>query len=456
MSAQPNLQTSIETKNPATGETLRKYPVHTPAELNKIFSRAAGAFAQWRHVPIADRAAGLTRLALLLERDRDALVKLMQAEMGKQDGEGKGEVDKCAACCRYYAESGPAFLAPKEIKTEATRSYVAFEPIGTVLAIMPWNFPLWQAFRCFAPALLAGNTVVLKHASNVSGCALAMARLVAEAFGRDDLFQAVLVPGKDALELIGRPEVNGVSFTGSTPVGRDIAARAGRELKKAVLELGGSDAYVVLADADLEAAAQACADSRVINAGQSCIAAKRFIVEAKVYERFAELFVRIMKEKKLAPLARPDLRDELHKQVEKSVAQGAELLCGGTLPAGPGAFYPPTVLSRVKPGMAAFDEETFGPVAALVEARDAADAVALANATDFGLGAAVFTKDFGKGLEVAEKQLAAGSCFVNAFVKSDPRLPFGGTKHSGVGRELAEFGIHEFVNIKTIYGQMAK
>jgi succinate-semialdehyde dehydrogenase/glutarate-semialdehyde dehydrogenase len=445
---------TIQTVNPATGEKLKAYQVHTPAELNEIFASAAAAFAEWRHQPIADRAAGLSKLAELLERDRDSLAALMQAEMGKTLEEGKGEITKCAACCRYYAESGPAHLEPREIKTEAARSYVAFEPIGTVLAIMPWNFPFWQAFRCLAPALMAGNTVVLKHASNVSGCALEIERLSAEAFGRDDLFQAVLLPGKEALALIERPEVSGVSFTGSTPVGRDIAAHAGRALKKAVLELGGSDAYVVLADADLEKAATACANSRAINAGQSCISAKRFIVEASVFERFEELFVRALQEKKLAPLAREDLRDELHEQVQKSLAQGAQLLCGGVVPPGKGSYYPPTVLSRVKPGMTAFDEETFGPVAALVEARDASAAIELANRTSFGLGAAVFTKDFAKGLEIAEKRLAAGSCFINAFVKSDPRLPFGGTKQSGYGRELAEYGIHEFVNIKTIYGEL--
>jgi succinate-semialdehyde dehydrogenase / glutarate-semialdehyde dehydrogenase len=440
---------TIRTVNPATGETLKTYPVHTAADLEGIFARAAAAFAEWRHQPIPDRSEGLRKLAKILERDRDALVKVMHDEMGKQAEEGKGEIDKCAACCRYYAESGPAFLEPREIKTEAARSYVAFEPIGTVLAIMPWNFPYWQVFRCLAPALLAGNTLVLKHASNVSGCALEIERMVAEAFGRDDLFQAVLVPGKEALSLIRRPEVSGVSFTGSTPVGREIAAEAGRELKKAVLELGG----VVLADADLEKAAAACASSRVINAGQSCISAKRFIVVASVFERFEELFVRAMKEKKLAPLARPDLRDDLHEQVKKTLAQGAQLLCGGAIPDGAGSFYPATVLSRVKPGMTAFNEETFGPVAAIIEAKDAQYAITLANATGFGLGAAVFTKDFAKGLEIAEKQLAAGSCFINSFVRSDPRLPFGGTKQSGFGRELAEYGIHEFVNIKTIYGE---
>jgi succinate-semialdehyde dehydrogenase/glutarate-semialdehyde dehydrogenase len=445
---------SIQTVNPATGEKLKAYSVHTPAELNEIFASAAAAFAEWRHQPIADRAAGLSKLAQLLERDRDSLAALMQAEMGKTLEEGRGEITKCAACCRYYAESGPAHLEPREIKTEAARSYVAFEPIGTVLAIMPWNFPFWQVFRCLAPAIMAGNTVVLKHASNVSGCALEIERLSAEAFGRDDLFQAVLLPGKEALALIERPEVSGVSFTGSTPVGRDIASHAGRALKKAVLELGGSDAYVVLADADLEKAAAACANSRAINAGQSCISAKRFIVEASVFERFEELIVRALQEKKLAPLAREDLRDELHEQVQKSLAQGAQLLCGGVVPPGKGSYYPPTVLSRVKPGMTAFDEETFGPVAALVEARDASAAIELANRTSFGLGAAVFTKDFAKGLEIAEKRLAAGSCFINAFVKSDPRLPFGGTKQSGYGRELAEYGIHEFVNIKTIYGEL--
>ncbi|RZA08275.1 MAG: NAD-dependent succinate-semialdehyde dehydrogenase [Proteobacteria bacterium] len=442
---------TITTIDPANGQKIESYPTHGPSEVERIFRRAANAFSEWRHEPIIDRAAKLKILADLLERDRTSLVSLMQQEMGKLAEEGAGEIDKCAACCRYYAESGPAFLETREIKTDAVKSYVAFEPIGTVLSIMPWNFPYWQAFRCLVPALLAGNTVVLKHASNVSGCALKIAELVEEAFERDDLFQVVLIPGKDALALVSRPEVSGVSFTGSTPVGREIAALAGRELKKAVLELGGSDAYVVLADADLEKAAKICANSRLLNAGQSCISAKRFIVEAAVYDRFEELFVAEMKGKKLAPLAREDLRDDLHEQVKNSVREGAKLLCGGELPKGEGNFYPPTVLSRVKPGMIAFDEETFGPVAALIEAKDAAEAVHLANQTSFGLGAAVFTKDRATGIEIAEKRLNAGSCFINALVKSDPRLPFGGTKQSGYGRELGEFGIHEFVNIKTVY-----
>lgn len=446
---------SLHTVNPATGETLETYPLHTPAQIDEIFRDSAFAFSEWRHVPIADRVQALKDLARILERDREALAGLMNREMGKKREEAAGEIDKCAACCRYYAESGPEFVEPREIKTEAARSYVAFEPIGTVLAIMPWNFPFWQVFRCAAPSLLAGNPLVLKHASNVSGCALAMEKIFAEACGRDDLFQVVLAPGKEALELIGRPEVAGVSFTGSTPVGREIAAKAGHELKKAVLELGGSDAYVVLADADVEKAAKACAYSRLINAGQSCISAKRFIVESPVYERFLDFFTKELKAATIAPLAREDLRKDLHAQVEKSVQQGAKLVCGGKIPNGPGAFYPPTVLAGVKPGNTVFDEETFGPVAAVIEAKDAEEAISLANQTPFGLGAAVFTKDMAKGLEVAEKQLAAGSCFVNAFVRSDPRLPFGGTKQSGFGRELANFGIHEFVNIKTIYAEEA-
>jgi succinate-semialdehyde dehydrogenase/glutarate-semialdehyde dehydrogenase len=328
---------------------------------------------------------------------------------------------------------------------------------------MPWNFPLWQAFRFAAPALMAGNVGLLKHASNVSGCALAIEEIFREAGLPPGLFTTLLVPSTSVESLIASRQVRAVTLTGSAPAGRAVAAAAGRALKKSVLELGGSDPYVVLEDADLEGAAAACAASRLINGGQSCIAAKRFIVVEAVRAEFTSRFVEAMKAKRLGdptlegaaapdlgPMARADLRDELHSQVEESVARGARLLLGGVRPDGPGAFYPPTVLDRVGPGMPAYEEETFGPVAAIIAARDEADAIRIANDTPFGLGAAVFTRDLARGERIAAAEFEAGACFVNGFVRSDPRLPFGGVKESGYGRELAAFGIREFVNVKSV------
>lgn len=441
----------IETFDPRTGTALKRYPTHDPAAVDTILKTARQGYADWRRRPLAERQAVLLRIEAGLKEARDELAALATLEMGKSRPEALAEVDKCAACARFYAEEGPAFLARQEIATDASRSYVAYEPLGPVLAVMPWNFPYWQAFRCLLPALMAGNVVVLKHASNVSGCALAMAEIVTKASGRPDLFQVLLLPGAEAEKIIARPEIAAVSFTGSTPVGRKIAAAAGAALKKCVLELGGSDPYLVLDDADATEAAKICAHSRLLNAGQSCISAKRFIVTPKALPAFREAFVAAMREAKLAPLARADLREELHAQVEKSLSAGARLLLGGRLPAGDGYFYPATVLSAVKPGMPAFDEELFGPVAALIEAADEAEAISLANQTEFGLGAAVFTRDTERGLAIAEKKLEAGSCFVNEFVRSDPRLPFGGVKHSGYGRELAAWGMREFLNVKTVY-----
>lgn len=393
----------------------------------------------------------LKNLAKVLRKQREALATLMHEEMGKNKEDGIAEIEKCAACADFYADLGPQFLEDREIKTEAARSFVTFEPLGTVLAIMPWNFPFWQAFRCAIPALLAGNTVVLKHASNVTGCALAAEKIFQEASDENGLFQVVVIPGDAALDLIGRPEISAVSFTGSTDVGRKIAAVAGVMLKKCVLELGGSDAYLILADANLDHAVKACVKSRLINSGQSCISAKRFIVEAKVRELFEQKMLAEMKSMQISPLARADLRKDLQKQVEKSVNRGAKILCGGKIPEGPGYHYPPTILTGVKPGMEAFDEETFGPVAAITEAVDAEDALRLGNLSSFGLGAAVFTRNIEQGIEYASREMEAGSCFVNDFVRSDPRLPFGGIKDSGFGRELSEFGLLEFVNVKTVY-----
>ncbi|MCP5051825.1 MAG: NAD-dependent succinate-semialdehyde dehydrogenase, partial [bacterium] len=346
-------------------------------------------------------------------------------------------------------------------QTDASGSFVSFQPLGVVLAVMPWNFPFWQVFRFAAPALMAGNTGVLKHASNVPGCGLAIEDIFVKAGFPKDVFRTLLVGSTRVSHVIENPLVTAVTLTGSTPAGRSVGRKAGEMLKKSVLELGGSDAYVVLEDADLEAAAETCVVSRLINAGQSCIAAKRFVVVESVKQRFEELMITKMKARKMGdpmdesvdigPQARRDLRDGLHQQVVESIEQGARCVLGGEVPDGNGAFYPPTVLTDVKKGMPAYEEELFGPVAAIIPVADEAEAVRVANDSVFGLGAAVFTRDIEKGKRLAEKEIQAGCCFVNDFVRSDPRLPFGGIKESGYGRELSHFGIKEFVNIKTVY-----
>jgi succinate-semialdehyde dehydrogenase/glutarate-semialdehyde dehydrogenase len=441
----------ISTYNPEIGERLDSYPIHSFGQLDVILISSQAAYREWKLTSRKERTESLRKLANLLERDKAELAQLIKNEMGKPIAEGVAEIDKCIACANYYATESESALAMISIPTEAKKSYVTFEPLGTVLAIMPWNFPFWQAIRCAVPALSAGNAILLKHASNVTGCALELERLFASATGRRDLFRSLILPGKETLKLISRPEISAISLTGSTAVGREVAAAAGKALKKCVLELGGSDPYVVLADADLDAAAKICAQSRLINAGQSCIAAKRFIVEKSVAPQFADLFVAELQKKSIGPMARHDLRAELQRQVDRSLKQGARLLCGGKIPPGNGFHYPVTALAGVRPGMVAFDEELFGPVAAIIEAENEEEALRFANQSQFGLGAAVFTRDLVKAERIARDVLEAGSCFANALVRSDPRLPFGGTKDSGYGRELSAFGIREFVNIKTIY-----
>ncbi len=452
---------TLLSQNPTTGETLAEYAQHDDETLRQTLLEAACAFEGWRRSPLHARAELLQRVADGLAAGREELARLMALEMGKPVAQGRAEVDKCAGVCRYYAEQGASFLRPEPVATEAARSFVTFAPLGPVLAVMPWNFPLWQVFRFAAPALMAGNAALLKHAQNVSGCALAIERLLHAAGCPRALFRTLLVSSARVGALIDAPQVRAVTLTGSTPAGRAVAARAGAALKKTVLELGGSDAYVILADADLELAAEACAASRLINGGQSCIAAKRFVVVESVRAAFEELLVARMRARRLGdpldpatdvgPQARHDLRAELDEQVRRSLELGARALCGAQVPEGPGAFYPPTVLADVRPGMPAHDEELFGPVAAVIAARDEADALRLANASVFGLGAAVFTRDVERGERLAVEELEAGSCFVNAFVRSDPRLPFGGIKDSGYGRELSSFGLREFVNVKTVY-----
>jgi succinate-semialdehyde dehydrogenase/glutarate-semialdehyde dehydrogenase len=384
----------------------------------------------------------------------------MALEMGKPIVQGEAEVEKCAWACNYYAEHGEAFLADQPRQTEASRSYVRFDPIGPVLTIMPWNFPLWQVFRFAAPALMAGNAGILKHASNVPRCALEIEEVFRDAGFPENLFRALLVGSDKVAAIIADSRIRAVTLTGSEGAGSKVAEQAGHHLKKTVLELGGSDPFIVLEDADIEKAAKTAADARLINSGQSCIAAKRFIVVDKVEDMFLRHFVSAMESRKMGdplgrdtqvgPQARDDLRASLHRQVEESVKRGAKLLLGGRVPEGPGAFYPPTVLAAVNKGMPAFDEETFGPVAAVILAQDEADAIRLANDSPFGLGASLWTQD----RERAERlvgQIEAGCVFVNEQVKSDPRLPFGGVKRSGYGRELSEYGMREFTNIKSVW-----
>jgi succinate-semialdehyde dehydrogenase / glutarate-semialdehyde dehydrogenase len=450
----------MQSIDPSTGEVIATYTPHSLSDAAHAVESAAAAQVQWRALSFAERGTIMKRAAVILRRDQEQHAVLMAREMGKPLAQGRAEIEKCATSCDFFADHAEQFLSAEEIRTEAARSYVLFQPLGVLLAIMPWNFPFWQVLRAATQALMACNAIVLKHASNVSGCALAIAAVFREAGLPEDLFSALLLPSKNIAELIAHPSIAAVTLTGSTDAGKSVAAVAGAHLKKTVLELGGSDAYVVLDDADLPAAAETCAASRLINSGQSCIAAKRFIVVKRVREEFEQLFVERMKARimgnpmeaptQIGPQARLDLRDTLHSQVQRSITSGAKLMLGGEVPAGPGAYYPATVLTNVQPGMAVFDEETFGPVAAIVEVRDEGEAIALANRSVFGLGSAVFTQDPARGERVAT-QLEAGSAFINDLVRSDPRLPFGGIKESGYGRELSAFGIREFVNIKTVY-----
>jgi succinate-semialdehyde dehydrogenase / glutarate-semialdehyde dehydrogenase len=452
---------ALEAIDPTTGERLATHDEHDDEAVRAAAAAARQAFLAWRRVGFAERAVPLQRAAELLESRATELAALMAREMGKPVADGAAEAKKCAWVCRHYAEHAAALLADEEVATDARRSFVTCEPLGVVLAVMPWNFPLWQVFRAAAPALMAGNAMLLKHASNVPGCALAIEGLLHDAGLPDGLFRTLLVGSRRVDMLLELPEVAAATLTGSVGAGRAVAAKAGSLIKKTVLELGGSDAYVVLADADLPAAVEACVKSRLVNSGQSCIAAKRFVVVEPVREDFERLMVERMAAAKVGapledgvvvgPLARRDLRDELHQQVVRSVAAGARLLLGGEVPPGPGAFYPPTVLAGVRPGMPAYEEELFGPVAAILPAADEADAIRIANDSVFGLGAAVFTRDQARGERIAARELAAGCCFVNDFVRSDPRLPFGGIKESGYGRELAGAGIREFVNVKTVW-----
>jgi len=446
--------------NPATEELIRDYPEPDEREVAERLETAVRTFAAWRKVPFAERARLMHAAADRLREHRTDYSRLMTEEMGKTLAAAEAEVDKCAWVCDWYAEHAEELLATRPVATDASRSGVRYDPLGPVLAVMPWNFPFWQVFRFAAPALMAGNVGLLKHASNVPGTALAIEEVFLESGFPEGAFTTLLLPSSRTLALIGHPAVRAVTLTGSDGAGRQVAAEAGRQLKKSVLELGGSDPFIVLADADPAEAARQAARARTINNGQSCIAAKRFIVDARIAEAFEDELVRQMKGLKVGdpmdratdvgPMAREDLMDDLDGQVRRTVEAGATLRTGGRRIEGTGWYYPPTVLTGVKPGMAAFDEETFGPVAAVIRAEGAEEAIELANRSVFGLGASVWTGDPIRA-EALASEIEAGSVFVNGIVKSDPRLPFGGIKTSGYGRELAGEGIREFVNVKTVW-----
>ena len=448
------------TINPADGTLLRSYPFMSPEMLDAAIGKTQSAQESWKAISPRERARCVATLAEKLRQRQRHLAEVMTMEMGKPLREAAAEVEKCALGCDYYSRHGPAYLRDQVVETEAHRSYVTFQPLGLVLAIMPWNFPLWQVMRASIPALIAGNGILLKHAPNVPCCALELVDLFQAAGFPQGIFSNLFIDVPAAGDLIRDARVQAVTLTGSTRAGRQVAGIAGSQIKTCVLELGGSDPYVVREDADLPRTVEACVTGRLINAGQSCIAAKRMIVHEAVADAFTEAVVQRMGETRVGdpmaemtdvgPLAREDLRDHLADQVERSVDAGARCLLGGKVPDAPGWYYPATVLTDVRPGMPAYDEEIFGPVACIIRVGSEEEALRVANDTAYGLGAAVFTQDLERGERIARTGIEAGACFVNDFVKSDPRLPFGGVKSSGFGRELSDFGIREFVNVKTV------
>ncbi|MDX1250858.1 MAG: NAD-dependent succinate-semialdehyde dehydrogenase [Gammaproteobacteria bacterium] len=451
---------TFQSINPVDSAVLAEFPVWDAAQLETALTQATAAAPGWAVTPLPERCRLMRRAAQYLRDHRDALARIITLEMGKLIKEARAEIEKCALACDYYAEHGPAFLADEVIVSDAGKSYVAYQPLGTVLAVMPWNFPFWQVFRFAAPALVAGNTGVLKHASNVPQCAQAIERVFGESGFPPGVFRTLMISAAQVEQVIADPRIHAVTLTGSEAAGRKVAAVAGAHLKKSVLELGGSDAFIVLEDADLELAVSNAVASRFLNAGQSCIAAKRFIVVETIADEFVARFKAVVEQLKpgdplsesttLAPMARADLRDELHQQVADSIRQGAVAVTGCAPLSGSGAYYQASILDHVTTGQRAFDEELFGPVAIVIRARDEEDALCLANGSRFGLGGSVWTRDAARG-EALARRVEAGACFVNGMVKSDPRLPFGGIKASGYGRELSYHGLREFVNAKTIW-----
>jgi len=446
--------------NPATGERVDSYQEMDPDTVQDILEKCHGAQREWHDRPFADRARLMMAARDVLLANKEAYARLMAIEMGKLYPQGIAEVKKCAWACEYYAQNAERFLSPQPVHTEAFKSFVSFKPLGVVLAVMPWNFPLWQVFRFAVPTLMAGNGGLLKHAPNVIGCALAIEQCFRDAGFPEHLFRTLVIDIPQTTGVIHNPLVSAVTITSSVRAGRAVAGEAGKALKKCVLELGGSDPFIVLEDADLDKAVEVGIVGRFQNSGQSCIAAKRFIVVEAVREAFEHAFVAAVRALKMGdpmedgvyigPQARVDLRDGLHDQVQRTLAAGARLLLGGQVPERPGAYYPATVITDVREGMPAWSEELFGPVATIIPVRDEEEAIRVANSTDFGLGGAVWTRDLARGERIAADRLESGAAFVNDMSKSDPRMPFGGIKHSGYGRELSSFGIQEFVNIHAV------
>ncbi len=454
---------AFDSINPATDERMKTVPETTRAAQEAALDRAVTAQVAWAQQPATARAAFLRRLAESLRAASADCARIITMEVGKPVAEAHAEIEKCAWACEYYAEQGPRLMEDEPVAIASPDVRVIFKPLGVILAIMPWNFPFWQVFRFATAALMAGNAGLLKHAACVPQCALAIADIFRQAGAPEGLFQVLLIESRTVADLIADPRIHAVTLTGSEGAGRAVAAAAGRALKKSVLELGGSDAFIVLADADLDRAATAAVASRFQNAGQSCIAAKRLILVESIAERFVELFthkvatlIRMGDPRDpsvtMGPLARRDLRQTLHEQVGDAIDRGARVRLGGEIPAGPGNFYPPTILDDVTPAMRAYREELFGPVATLIRVADTEQALAVANDNRYGLGAAVWTSDRVAGMALA-RRIASGSSFVNAIVKSDPRVPFGGIKASGYGRELAAYGLREFVNVKTVWAE---
>ena len=446
--------------NPATGELIGEYPVWTEQQVQERLQLSADAFTHWRETSFAERSGCMSILAEALKRDKKIYAKLITTEMGKPISQAVAEIEKCAWVCDFYAEKAEEFLQPVPVETSASRSFLRYDPLGPVLAVMPWNFPFWQVFRFLAPNLMAGNVGLLKHASNVQGCAIAIQQLTQEAGFPDHVWSTLPVKSSAIEAVIESPYVKAVTLTGSEGAGRAIAAQAGKQIKKTVLELGGSDPFIVLADVDIDEVIEKAVLGRMQNTGQSCIAAKRFIVQSEIFEEFKDAFVKKIEAQKvgdpldeetdIGPLARKDLLDDLHQQVKRSIQEGATLVCGGQPLDRAGCYYAPTLLTDVSPDNTSFKEEIFGPVAALIEAKSVDEAIQLANLSSFGLGASLWTKNLDLADQLAPR-IESGAVFVNEIVKSDPRISFGGVKNSGYGRELGEPGIHEFMNVKTVW-----
>lgn len=451
---------SLISINPHNNKLIKEYKEDSDKQIETKLRTAQAGFFEWKKSGFSQRSQLVKELGKELLKQKNELAKLMALEMGKPLKQGIAEIEKCAFNCNFYAKNGKAMLKNELIETPFSQSYVTYNPLGVVLALMPWNYPFWQVFRCVAPTLLAGNTLLLKHANNVSGCAKAIQKIFEAVQAPKGVFDVLMIDIPTIQKVIEHPAIAAVTLTGSTKAGKAVASQAGAVLKKSVLELGGSDAYVVLRDADVVMAAKECAESRMKNGGQSCISAKRFIVDQKIVADFTEAFIENIKKTvvgnplendvTMGPLARMDLKDNLYEQVRRSEMKGARIAWGGAVENMEGAYFAPVVLTDVTPGMPAFDEETFGPIAAIITAKDEAHAIALANQSQFGLGGAVFTKNVKRGEKIAAQMIDAGSVFVNVQVNSDSRLPFGGIKESGFGRELGLYGIHEFTNIKTV------